>query len=106
LDGASLDLGLVGDGEAELLLDLGQERELVIHGGHDRRACHPRRRYCRPVGARAPELAYRPTMPEIVRRAAREFGEADFVEMDDRRISFRQAELASRRLAKELLAAG
>jgi acyl-CoA synthetase (AMP-forming)/AMP-acid ligase II len=45
-------------------------------------------------------------MPVVARRAASAFGDADFVVLPDRRISFRQAEAASRRLAKELLAAG
>jgi acyl-CoA synthetase (AMP-forming)/AMP-acid ligase II len=45
-------------------------------------------------------------MPTVVRRAAEEFGSADFIVMPDRRMSFRDAEAASRRLAKELLAAG
>ncbi len=53
-----------------------------------------------------PELPYRPTMPVILRRAAATFGDDDYVVLPDRRISFRQAEAASRRLAKELLAAG
>src|SRR5262249_4619956 len=37
---------------------------------------------------------------------AEKFGDADFVVVPDRRISFRQAEAASRHLAKRLLAAG
>ena len=53
-----------------------------------------------------PDLPYRATMPEIVRRAASIFGDADYIVMLDRRISFREAEAASRRLAKQLLAAG
>lgn len=52
------------------------------------------------------ELPYQPTIPVIARRAANEFGDADFIVMPDRRISFRAAEAASRRLAKELLASG
>jgi acyl-CoA synthetase (AMP-forming)/AMP-acid ligase II len=45
-------------------------------------------------------------MPEVVRRASSLFGDGDYIVMLDRRISFRQVEAASRRLAKELLAAG
>jgi acyl-CoA synthetase (AMP-forming)/AMP-acid ligase II len=45
-------------------------------------------------------------MPEVVRRASSLFGDADYIVMPDRRISFCQLEAASRRLAKELLAAG
>ncbi len=55
---------------------------------------------------RVPEVPYEPTMPAVVRRAAKEFGDEDFIVLPDRRISFREAEQASRRLAKELLAAG
>ncbi|MEU9273114.1 class I adenylate-forming enzyme family protein [Streptomyces sp. NPDC048251] len=53
-----------------------------------------------------PEVPYRPTLPAILRRAADLYGDDDYIVMPDRRISFRQAEVASRRLAKELLAAG
>ena len=53
-----------------------------------------------------PDLSYLPTMPEIIRRAASLFDDEDYIVMPDRRISFRDAEAASRRLAKELLAAG
>jgi acyl-CoA synthetase (AMP-forming)/AMP-acid ligase II len=53
-----------------------------------------------------PTLVYEPTMPVVVRRAAKEFGDDDFIVLKDRRISFRQAEVASRHLAKQLLAAG
>ncbi len=42
----------------------------------------------------------------VLRRAVEIFGDDDFVVMPDRRISFRQAEVASRNLAKQLLAAG
>ncbi|HEX5097106.1 MAG TPA: AMP-binding protein, partial [Acidimicrobiia bacterium] len=53
-----------------------------------------------------PELPYEPSIPVVVRRAAEEFGDNDYVVLPDQRISFRDAERASRRLAKELLAAG
>ncbi len=42
----------------------------------------------------------------VLRRAVEMFGDDDFVVMPDRRISFREAEGASRNLAKQLLAAG
>jgi len=53
-----------------------------------------------------PQTPYRPTMPEVVRRASSLFGHADYIVMPDRRISFHRLEAASRRLAKELLVAG
>jgi acyl-CoA synthetase (AMP-forming)/AMP-acid ligase II len=53
-----------------------------------------------------PELPYVPSMPAVVRRASDLFGDDDFIVMPDRRISFRDAEAASRHLAKQLLAAG
>ncbi|MDT3442210.1 class I adenylate-forming enzyme family protein [Pseudofrankia sp. BMG5.37] len=54
----------------------------------------------------SPEQPCRPTIPLIVRRAASLFGDGDYVVLPDRRLSFRQLEGASRRLAKHLLAAG
>ncbi|MER7687232.1 class I adenylate-forming enzyme family protein [Streptomyces sp. NPDC097610] len=56
--------------------------------------------------ADVPQLPYRPTLPVVLRRAADRFGDDDYIVLPDRRISFRQAEVASRRLAKELLASG
>ncbi len=53
-----------------------------------------------------PEIPYRPTIPAVVRRAASSFGDDDYIVMPDRRMSFLQLEATSRRLAKELLAAG
>ena len=53
-----------------------------------------------------PDLSYEPTIPVVLRRAVEMFGDDDFVVMPDRRISFREAEAASRHLAKQLLAAG
>ena len=47
--------------------------------------------------SRVPEVPYQPTMPVVVRRAAAEFGDDDFIVLLDRRISFRDAERASRR---------
>jgi acyl-CoA synthetase (AMP-forming)/AMP-acid ligase II len=55
---------------------------------------------------RWPELEYQPTMPVIIRRAASLFGDKDYVVVPDRRLTFRDVEAASRRLAKQLLAAG
>jgi acyl-CoA synthetase (AMP-forming)/AMP-acid ligase II len=55
---------------------------------------------------RVPALPYQPTMSTVMRRAADEFGDDDFIVLPDRRVSFRDAEAASRRLAKSLLAAG
>src|SRR5262245_48862109 len=55
---------------------------------------------------RIPEVGFRPTMSELIRRAANEFGDDDFVVTRDRRISFREAEAACGGLAKQLLAAG
>jgi acyl-CoA synthetase (AMP-forming)/AMP-acid ligase II len=45
-------------------------------------------------------------MPEVVRRAATLFGDADSVVLPDRRMSFRSVESASRRLAQDLLDGG
>jgi acyl-CoA synthetase (AMP-forming)/AMP-acid ligase II len=53
-----------------------------------------------------PELDYRPTMPDVIRRAAAEFGDNDFIVTPDRRMSYADAERASRRVGKQLLAAG
>ena len=53
-----------------------------------------------------PDLDYRPTMPDAIRHAATQFGDNDFIVMPDRRMSFADAEAASRRVGKQLLAAG
>ncbi|HZA77458.1 MAG TPA: class I adenylate-forming enzyme family protein [Acidimicrobiales bacterium] len=53
-----------------------------------------------------PDLDYRPTMPDVIRHAAATFGGNDFIVMPDRRMSFAAAEAASRRVGKQLLAAG
>lgn len=55
---------------------------------------------------RAPELDFVPTMPELLRRAVEQHGDADFVVSVDRRCSFREAERITRVLAKRMLAAG
>ena len=60
-----------------------------------------------PVGTQGrPELPYTPTMPVVVRRASLLFSHGDYVVVPDRRITFTEVEAASRRLAKQLLAAG
>jgi acyl-CoA synthetase (AMP-forming)/AMP-acid ligase II len=53
-----------------------------------------------------PDLDYPPTIPAVVRRAATTFGDNDFIVMPDRRMSYAEAEAASRRVGKQLLAAG
>ena len=53
-----------------------------------------------------PDLDYAPTIPVVVRRAAATFGDNDFIVMPDRRMSYAEAEVASRRVGKRLLAAG
>ena len=53
-----------------------------------------------------PPLDYPATIPGSIRRAADRFGDRDFVVMPDRRITYAQADTASRRVAKELLGAG
>ena len=55
---------------------------------------------------RAPELDFRPTIPELLRRAVEQHGDADFVVSADRRCSFREAEQITRVLAKRMLVAG
>ena len=52
---------------------------------------------------RVPEVPYHPTIPVVLRRASEEFGDSDYIVMPDARISFREAEHASRQLAKRLL---
>ena len=53
-----------------------------------------------------PELDYKATIGEGVRRAASLWPDRDFVVMPDRRLTFARAEAASRRLGEQLLAAG
>jgi acyl-CoA synthetase (AMP-forming)/AMP-acid ligase II len=55
---------------------------------------------------RAPELDFRPTIPELLRRAVEQHGDSDFVVSAHRRCSFREAEQITRVLAKRMLAAG
>ena len=53
-----------------------------------------------------PELGYEATIGECSRRAAELWGERDFVVLPDQRVTFAEAERASRMLAKRMLAAG
>ncbi len=55
---------------------------------------------------RVPETDYRPTMPGVIRHRAAIDPDREFIVMPDRRMTFSQAEAASRRVGKELLAAG
>lgn len=55
---------------------------------------------------RVPEIGFRPTLPELVHRAAERFGDDDYVVMPGERISFADAEAASAALAKRLLRSG
>jgi acyl-CoA synthetase (AMP-forming)/AMP-acid ligase II len=53
-----------------------------------------------------PDLGYRPTIGDVVRRAAREYGTRDFIVMPDERMSYAEADARSRQLAKRMLGAG
>ncbi len=53
-----------------------------------------------------PDLGYEPTIPEVLHRAVREWGDRDFVVTPDRRMTYAEAEERSRRLAKRMIAAG
>jgi len=53
-----------------------------------------------------PDVGYKATLGEAVRRAARLFGDRDFIVMPDRRMTFADAEHRSRELAKTFLGAG
>lgn len=53
-----------------------------------------------------PELDYLPTMPTVIRRAARQFGDADFIVTPERRMTYAAAEAASRAVGSQLLASG
>jgi acyl-CoA synthetase (AMP-forming)/AMP-acid ligase II len=55
---------------------------------------------------RAPQLEFRPTLPELLRRAAHRHGDADFVVSADRRCSFIEAERMTRAVAKQMIGAG
>jgi acyl-CoA synthetase (AMP-forming)/AMP-acid ligase II len=53
-----------------------------------------------------PELGYPPTIPEVLHRAVREWGDRDFIVTPARRMTYAEAEEHSRRLAKRMVAAG
>jgi acyl-CoA synthetase (AMP-forming)/AMP-acid ligase II len=53
-----------------------------------------------------PDVGYQPTVGASIERAARLFGSRDFIVMPDQRMTFAEAERASRTLAKRMLAAG
>lgn len=53
-----------------------------------------------------PDLGYTPTVGSCISRAATLYGERDFIVLPDRRITFAEADRASRLLAKQMLAAG
>lgn len=57
-----------------------------------------------PVAPSFPE--YRATAGEFIRHVAREYGDATLAVLDDERLTYREAESRSARLAKGLLAAG
>jgi len=58
------------------------------------------------MDSRLPEVPYRPTLPELLRRAVALYGDSDFVVLPDRRLSFAEADELSAVLAKRLLAHG
>ncbi|HUJ66528.1 MAG TPA: AMP-binding protein [Acidimicrobiales bacterium] len=51
-------------------------------------------------------MGYKPTLGESIRRAARLYGERDFIVLPDGRITFAEAERASAALARRMLASG
>jgi len=53
-----------------------------------------------------PSLDYPPTTPNLVRRAAEQFGTREYLVTSGRRLTFEEAEARSRRWAKHLLASG
>ena len=53
-----------------------------------------------------PELDYTPTMPVLIRRQADQIGSRTYVQMPDQSLTFAEADQASRRVARELLARG
>ena len=54
----------------------------------------------------APDIGYPPTIPSAIRRATSEFGGHEFIVMPDRRMTYAEADRASCRVAKALLAVG
>ena len=53
-----------------------------------------------------PDLDYTATMPVLIRRQAQRIGSRTYLQMPDQSLTFAEADLASRRVAKELLARG
>ncbi len=53
-----------------------------------------------------PEVEFDPTMPNAIRRATKRFGQNELLVMPGLRMTFEEADLASRRVACELLAFG
>ena len=59
-----------------------------------------------PATKRVPPLDYPATVPAMLRRAAEQHGGREFVIEPDRRFTYADVELASRRVGRQLLAAG
>ena len=53
-----------------------------------------------------PDMGFKPTIGETLKRAAERWSDTDFIVMPDTRITFGEAEERSRSLAKKLLASG
>jgi acyl-CoA synthetase (AMP-forming)/AMP-acid ligase II len=53
-----------------------------------------------------PDLGYVPTIPAVLERAAREWGDREFIVTPDRRMTYAEAEDRSRGLAKRMIGAG
>jgi len=53
-----------------------------------------------------PDLGYKATIGQSISRAARIYGDKDFIVLPDRRISYAEADAVSRAVAKKMLAAG
>ena len=53
-----------------------------------------------------PEVAFRPTIPDALHRAVQDMGDLPFIVTPDRRMTFAEAEVSSRHLAKRMIAAG
>jgi acyl-CoA synthetase (AMP-forming)/AMP-acid ligase II len=53
-----------------------------------------------------PDLGYKPTIGESISRAARLYGDRDFIVLPERRMTFSEADAASRAVARKMLAEG
>lgn len=53
-----------------------------------------------------PDLEYTPTLPVLLRRLVERYGDADFLVSPERRLTYREADLQSKRVALRLLSAG